>query len=487
MAATQRERLWRRLGTRLSGAAAAGLALAFAAALAAVALRLDVRFELPLDGCCRLSERTREVVGRVAAPVRITCFMAGSHPAHRPAVRLLRGLRAASQGGEGAPLSIAFVDPRRDLAEARRLLDAGVAPDALVFDGGGRRLTVGADELLTAPPGPSGRGRALFTGESLCAAAIERLGRGDPEVLYWLTGHGAAGAEDYDPQSGYSDMARELAHNGFTLRPLRLWEAKGVPADAAALVVAAPRHALAPEEAGWVQEYLNKGGRLLYLAPSRGRSGLEEVLSRWGIVMTPFRAVSARTLSGADRVISDYGDHPVTRGFGGTATVFLSPWCIETVSFGDAGAADRIRVTALARTSAEGWGEADEAQPPRFDAEKDIPGPVTIAAAAERGGGASADLGFRATRVVAVGEGSFVSNGLFGKRLSANRDLVINMVNWLTGIDAAALPSLGGDTALASGLDRAGWLRMLSWVAGVFPAAVLAVGLLVGWRRRNAG
>jgi len=236
-----------------------------------------------------------------------------------------------------------------------------------------------------------------------------------------------------------------------------------------------------------VQEYLNKGGRLLYLAPSRGRSGLEEALSRWGIVVTPFRAVSARTLSGADRGISDYGEHPVTRGFGRTATVFLSPWCIETVSFGDAAAADRIRVTALARTSSEGWGEADEAQPPRFDVEKDIPGPVTIAAAAERGGGASADLGFRATRVVAVGEGAFVSNGLFGKRLSANRDLVMNMVNWLTGIDAAALPSLGGDTALASGLDRAGWLRMLSWVAGVFPAAVLAVGLLVGWRRRNAG
>lgn len=477
----------RRLRARLSGTIAAGLALAFATALVAVALRLDLAFELPLDGSSRLSERTREAVSQVTTPVHITCFMGANHPARRPAMRLLRGLRAAAAGGSGAPLSITFVDPRRDLAAARRLIDAGVAPDTLVFDSGTRRLTVSAADLLTLSAGPADRNRALFAGESLCVAALERLGRGAPEVIYWLTGHGEASAQDYDPQTGYSDLAREIAHNGFMVHSLRLWETKAVPPDAAALLVIAPRHTLAPEEAGWVQDYLNKGGRLLYLAPTHGRSGLEEVLSRWGIVLTTYRAVSARTLSGMDRVIASYGEHPITRGFNDTATVFLSPWCIETVSFGDAEAADRIRVTTLAQTSAEGWGEADETHPPRFDAETDIPGPVTIAAAAERGGGASADLGFRATRVVAVGEGAFVSNGLLGKRLSANRDLVMNMVNWLTGIDAASLPSLGGDAALASGLDRAGWLRLLVWVAVFVPAAVLLIGFLVGWRGRRVG
>ncbi len=124
--------------------------------------------------------------------------------------------------------------------------------------------------------------------------------------------------------------------------------------------------------------------------------------------------------------------------------------------------------------------------PPRFDPEVDLPGPVAVAAAAERGGGASAELGFRPTRVVVVGEGLFVSNGMLGMRLNANGDLLLNMLNWLTGIDAAALPSLGGDAALASGLDREGWMRVLFWVAGVIPFTVLVVGLFVGVRRRSA-
>ena len=485
MASVQKERRLQRLKARLSDASVAGLAIIFAVALAAVTTRFNLTCSLPLAGRYPITARTREVVERVAAPVQITCFIASGHPAFRPTMRLLRRLQTISKAGPGGAVSIAAVDPRRDLADARRLIDAGISPDALVFEGSGRRVVVAADTLITPPPKEPTRRQAVFTGESVCATAIERLGRNETPVLYWLTGHGEVAAKDYAPQTGYSDMAREMVHNGFVLRVLRLWETKGVPADAAALVVAAPRNAVAPEEAGWVQAYLNKGGRLLYLAPSRGQSGLEEVLSRWGILVTSFRAVDTRTLSGRDLVITTYGKHPITRGFGHTATVFLAPWCIETVDFGDSEAADRIRVTALAQTSNDGWGDTGETIPPRFDVEQDIPGPVMIAAAAERGGGASADLGFRATRVVVVGESSFASNGMLGKRLNANRDLLVNMVNWLTGIDAATLPSLGGDAALASGLDRAGWLRLLVWLAGIVPAAVLVVGLLVGIRRRS--
>ncbi len=482
----QTEGAKRRLKVRVTGGVAGALAVVFALALVAVAIRLNTTWELPVDALGQVSARTREILARASAPVRITCFVEGRHPARRPAVRLLRGLQAASEAGPGAPVSVVFVDPRRDLAEARRLIDAGVSPDALVFESGERRLAVGADELIVSPAGAAGRRRRLFKGESVCAAAIDRLGRDGVQRIYWLTGHGEAAMDDYDPQTGYSDVVREIGRNGFELRDLRLWDAKGVPADAAALVVASPQHAVAAEESGWIQDYLNKGGRLLYLAPSRGRSGLEEVLSRWGLLVTPFRAVSTRTLSGYDQVFTDYGDHPITRGFGNTATVFLSPWCVETVSFGDAQAADRIRVKTLVQTSEEGWGEAGAGVPPRFDPDVDMPGPVAVAAAAERGGGASVELGFRPTRVVAVGEGLFVSNGMLGMRLNANGDLLLNMLNWLTGIDAAALPSLGGDASLASGLDREGWMRVLFWVAGVIPFTVLIVGFIVGARRRSA-
>jgi len=80
-----------------------------------------------------------------------------------------------------------------------------------------------------------------------------------------------------------------------------------------------------------------------------------------------------------------------------------------------------------------------------------------------------------------------VSNGMLGLRLNANRDLLLNMLNWLMGIDAAAQPSLGGDAALACGLDRAGWMKVIVWVVGVLPGAMLVAGGVVAVRRRRAG
>jgi hypothetical protein len=61
------------------------------------------------------------------------------------------------------------------------------------------------------------------------------------------------------------------------------------------------------------------------------------------------------------------------------------------------------------------------------------------------------------------------------------------MLNWLTGIDSAGQPSLGDDAALACGLDRAGWMRVIFWVVGVLPGAVLVVGGVVAVRNRRAG
>ena len=95
-------------------------------------------------------------------------------------------------------------------------------------------------------------------------------------------------------------------------------------------------------------------------------------------------------------------------------------------------------------------------------------GPVTVAVAAERGGGTAADLGFRATRIVVIGDGLFASNGRLGRRYSANRDFTLNAVNWLTEIEAATKTSLGGDMALVS-VDHNGWMKVLYGSPGCCP------------------
>ena len=197
--------------------------------------------------------------------------------------------------------------------------------------------------------------------------------------------------------------------------------------------------------------------------------------------------MSRETLSGHDTVILRYGDHPITRSLTNSATVFLGSRCILPAAAADASGADRAKFTALALTGSDGWGaRATDAMPRLFDPHEDLAGPVAVAAAAERGGEAGPDIALQPARLVVVGEREFIANGTLATRSSANRDLFINALNWLTGIESGTGVSGGGDAALWTGLDRRGWMSFTLLAAGAIPAAVLLIGLLVGWRRRRS-
>lgn len=471
----------RRVSAALHSALQILLAVAGVVLVNLLATRLGFVCECGFTAARPVSARTREILTHAQGAVRAVCFFDSGHALLRPAGRLLRGFKAVAARAGGVAIDIVYVDPRRDLAKAKALTDAAVPPNAIVFEGQGRRITVLAADLVATNQGR----QAQFRGETVCAAAIARLARGEQPVVYWLRGHGEGDLADYDPETGFSTLAREIRHEGYDLRPLELWKAKGVPADAAALIVLGPHSALAAEEVTWVEAYLTHGGRLLYLVSPARPSGLEATLERWGVRVTPWTAVSRETLSGHDTVILHYGDHAITRGLTNSATVFLGSRCIQAASAEDASGADRAKFTALALTGPEGWGARDsEAKLRVFDPHEDLAGPVAVAAAVERGGEAGKDITLQPTRLVVMGEDGFVSNPMLATRSSANRDLFVNALNWLTGIETGTGVSGGGDAALWTGLDRRGWMRFTLFAAGAVPAGVLVLGLLVVARRR---
>jgi len=283
-------------------------------------------------------------------------------------------------------------------------------------------------------------------------------------------------------------LAREIRHEGYELRPLALWNSKGVPSDAAALIVVGPHTSFAAAEVAWLDAYLTHGGRLLYLASPVNVSGLESTLEHWGVRVTDWTAVSRETMSGHDIVIQHYADHSITRGLDHSATVFLGGRCIQPALAADTVGADRTKYTPLALTGPEGWGSHAPAMAVRvFDSHEDIPGPVAVAAAVERGGDAGQDIMLQPTRLVVVGEDGFVSNPMLATPSSANRDFLMNALNWLTVTERGSGVSIGGDAALWIGLDQRGWLRLTCIAAGSVPVCVLLVGMLVVLRRRSRG
>jgi ABC-type uncharacterized transport system involved in gliding motility auxiliary subunit len=139
-------------------------------------------------------------------------------------------------------------------------------------------------------------------------------------------------------------------------------------------------------------------------------------------------------------------------------------------------------VTRLATTSEQGWAETDpEQRPPKFDEGRDRPGPITVAAAVERGPAGGIDVHIRPTRLVVFGDSAFVANGAI---VSGNGDLFLGALNWLLDRkDRIAIASRPiRDTRIDISQAR---LRQLGFavVAGI-PGLAAAAGLLVWFRRR---
>ena len=486
---------WR---ARLSTVCAILLGFVFSGCAFLFVDRFNLAVELPMRGGFSASDRTRQILAETSGePVYVTSFLSQRAPAYRAVHRLLRGLETTAHGVAGVQLDVTAVDPRWDLGAAERLVKAGVPEGTLVFRQGRRQVTVPVDDLFTGATNGTlaVTTEGLFEAESACATAVQRLSVvGRRGTLYWTTGHGESSAASYDAVYGMSDMAREFRQNGYRIKAIDLAQTATVPEDCAVLVIAGAREPFSRTETQRVEGYLRAGGRLLVLAASSPNAGVGALLADWGVRQLPCTAVSpSYTFNGADVLVTDLGDHAVTRPLADCTLLFESAAVLQSTAAADtnavdaalATAVDRTEFTALARTDAESWGETEPSvRPWAFDPTTEPKGPLVLAAALERGGGVAKDLAFRPTRIVVVGDATFAINGALARRANANRDFLLNAVAWLAGLDAFTDSRTPGNV-VATGMDRARWIRFGLLAAGGPVACVLFVGLLVAFRRRR--
>jgi hypothetical protein len=114
----------------------------------------------------------------------------------------------------------------------------------------------------------------------------------------------------------------------------------------------------------------------------------------------------------------------------------------------------------------------------------DLRGEISLAVAVERGAlpGVAANLG--TTRIVAIGESSFLANHLI--QWPGNRHLATSAINWL--LDRSYLlsgipPSPIRTYQVSMTPFQQRMLRVV--LLGVLPGSALAIGFLVWWRRHS--
>ena len=447
----------RKLRVRLAIQGGLFLVLFLALTMLLAFVARDYRKEIDLTRSARnsLAQPTLDVLAQLDGPVRVTAYAVAKDPSgnklHKLIEERLRPYTRAKPDFE-----VSLVDPREDpkRAEAAQVR----SPAVLVIEYRKRVEHMPLGEF----------------GEQAFANALMRLMRGSSSVVLSLEGHGERKL-DGDANHDLGTFGTQLRQKGVKLTNVNLGLAQDVPANSALLVIASPKSDLQTVEAEKIRRYVESGGNLLWLIDPGPLHGLNPIGEKLGLVLTPGTVVdtASRPSSGPPvfAMATSYGNHPVTAGFRYN-TMFPHARQVGVSE------SEEWRITPLVEVAQRGWVEMGSLDEPTFDKARDLPGPVTIAAAFERG------IGDKQQRIVVVGNGAFLSNAYIGG--AGNLQLGVAMVNWLTGEDAlvAIDPRPSADSRI-----EIGQMTLYAIAFGfllVLPLVFVLTGVVIWWRRRRA-
>ena len=214
----------------------------------------------------------------------------------------------------------------------------------------------------------------------------------------------------------------------------------------------------------------------------RGESAAENpelvaLLTEWGV--TPQKDL-VLDLSGIGNmfgagpeipIILQYDPHPITRPLARVPTAFPVPRSLEIKSGG------KSTVEKLFGTTEDSIAVSEVAANGAIDPKKGKKGPFTL--------GASATVqGTPAGRFVVVGTSQWAENRAMGSRTLGNRDLFMNMINWLSADEdlISIRPKSTEDRPLTLTAQK---LNLVFWLSVVmFPLAIVCMGMVTWWKRR---
>lgn len=200
------------------------------------------------------------------------------------------------------------------------------------------------------------------------------------------------------------------------------------------------------------------------------------MLAGWGV--TPVNDLALDT-SGIGQIfglgpevplVSSYDSHPIVDQMKDVASAFPLSRTLDVKN------GDKTTVSKLFATGENSYATSDlNSGSIRIDPKKDKKGPLTLAAAGTYNGKTPG-------RFVVVGSSMWVGNGFI--RFNGNRDLFLNMVNWLNADEdlISIRPKAADDRPLNISAQK---LNMVFWLSVViFPLGVVGFGMATWWKRR---
>jgi ABC-type uncharacterized transport system involved in gliding motility auxiliary subunit len=397
-----------------------------------------------------LSEASRSLLKTLDKPVQVTAYARDTAGVRQNIAELVARYQKSKPD-----IALDFVNPDTDPARTRA---AGVRLDGeLVIDYSGRKENL---SQLT---------------EEAFTNTLARLGRGGERWVVFVTGHGER-SPDRQANFDLSSWAGQLAKRGLKTRSIALGGNTAIPQNTTVLVIASPRVKFLAGEIKQIEQYLARGGNLLWLADPGPLQGLERVAEslgvefQRGVVVDP----ASQSLTGTAAnfiVITHYGTHPAVQGFD-LMTVFPEASGLNVEAPKD------WEQQVILDTAPGAWIETGtQTGQVRFDPGQDIHGPVNIAVSLTR------KQDGREQRVAVIGDGDFLSNTFLGN--GGNLELGMNLVNWLGSDDAYINVPVRTAPDLSLTLARNVQLAIVLGFLVLLPVGLLASGVTIWWRRRK--
>jgi ABC-type uncharacterized transport system involved in gliding motility auxiliary subunit len=348
-------------------------------------------------------------------------------------------------------------------------------------------------------------------------ARLQQITSSKTAKIYFLQGHGEHPLSA--SKGAISQAIQGLIDKNFITSGLNLAEQPQVPDDAAVIVVAGPQKELLTGEITALQNYLNRGGNLLLMIDPNTNPKIDTILKDWGVRLDNRLAIDTSganlQLGPAAILVTEYGQHPITKDFGKNISVYplTRPLEIDSVS--------GIESMALLKTKPYpgSWAESDQkSEKLEFNEGKDLKGPLTLGVALTRKLSnqtsptptpiptnsptpiptnsptpiptnsptpipTNSPATAKESRLVVFGNSNFAVDGLFGQQL--NGDVFLNSVSWLSQQDQQLLsirPKEPKNRRIIISTFQANLLTISALF--LLPLIGLVTGFIIWWKRR---
>jgi len=319
--------------------------------------------------------------------------------------------------------------------------------------------------------------------EEAISNALVRLFMGQHAACF-IEGHGERDLDSSD-RTGYSRIKKEFENESYLTKSVTLLQKMEIPSDCSMVIVAGPKTDYLPQEVDTLRKYVDGGGRAMFmLDPGVELPELSKLLADWNVTVQNDLVIDENPVAqifGTEPtmpLILKYGSSPIVQPISREASLF--PFTRSFV----VGKEYKAGVTAesICNTSDASFGVADfnpKMRTVSFRAGKDFKGPLTVALSGTVSGeGEKKAEG----RFIALGTSMLPANAFLG--FQANRDLFMNMVDWLSA--EMNMISIRPKPPESQHLMMTGaQMTKLLWLGVIgLPLLIVVAGTLVWWERR---